>query len=113
MTPEEQQILVECSKRVKEYFDMIIDGLLGDVSIAHNSVARLSSMGDIILECFVDPKYVGRVIGKQGKAADAVRELVKRNGKIIGRLNVQTYIFPIGGTSNGRTKTYDGDGEQG
>ena len=54
-----------------------LDGIVCNTSGKYNEEA-----GILIINTLVDPKYVGRVIGRDGKNAKAIRQLIYCIGKM-------------------------------
>lgn len=102
MNDQEKEILVDNAKILKEFTEYLVSAMLGDVTILHRVNMQITESRDCILECIIDPKYVGRCIGREGKCANAIRELVRRKGKMMGDLKASVDIIALGAGSYGR-----------
>lgn len=63
----------------------ITDELLPDKRIERKIVVNLSDAFETNIYILIEDNYVGTVVGKEGRAANAIRELAKRVGKIYSK----------------------------
>lgn len=60
----------------------IVDELLPDKRVQRKLVVNLTDSFESNIYVLVDDNFVGCVVGKEGRAANAIRELAKRVGKL-------------------------------
>jgi hypothetical protein len=60
---------------MKELVEYVVKSLVDDPSQVH--VTEVTTGADVILELHVAPEDMGRVIGRQGRVANAIRTLVQ------------------------------------
>lgn len=110
MTEEEnvREIMIDNSVRVKEFLDFLVREMLGDPTIEYRIKTNLTPEGEVLFYVKVDAKYVGRIIGKEGRCANAIRELAKRKGKMTGNLRINVDVRPIDTKEDSNGKEQEG-----